>query len=149
MSYDCCFAANITLNVLQPFSETAKAESDEAFALLVDMVEPYISFVLSATNKLKPCSYIFYQSKGIPTMKARLLQRVGTLTDMATARRENYLMTLEERRTYEAMTYEVTVKNKNNQHIEWLDKLVNATRIQNQDAERRLTALHDKQGTAK
>lgn len=74
-------------------------------------------------------------------MKGRLLQRVRTITDMVNSRRENYLMTLEEQRTYQAMTHEVRKgSSESNQHIEWLKKLVNATQIQTQEAERRLVA---------
>ena len=78
----------------------------------------------------------------IAQMKARMLQRVGTLTDYVTMRRENYLMTLEENRTISSLVGNATQRTQADQRIEWLEKLISATRIQHLEAERRLAAMN-------
>jgi len=82
------------------------------------------------------------QMQDIAQMKARMLQRVGTLTDYVTMRRENYLMTLEENRTVSSLICNATQRTQADQRIEWLEKLISATRIQHIEAERRLAAMN-------
>jgi len=74
-------------------------------------------------------------------MKARMQLRVVTLADYVTSLRENYLMTLEENRTLSAMIHDATKRTQEDQRLEWLQKLISATRIQRSEAERRLQAL--------
>eukprot|EP01032_Pedospumella_encystans_P027135 gene27135-30675_t len=78
----------------------------------------------------------------IAQMKARMLQRVGTLTDYVAMHRENYLMTLEENRTISSLVGNATQRTQADQRIEWLEKLISATRIQHLEAERRLAAMN-------
>lgn len=78
----------------------------------------------------------------IAQMKARMLHRVGALADDVTMRRENYEMSLEENRTISNLIFNATQRTQADQRIEWLDKLINATRIQHIEAERKLAAMN-------
>ena len=84
-----------------------------------------------------------WQACEIEGVKARMQQRVSTLTDYVTSLRENYLMTLEENRTLSAMIHDATKRTLGDQRLEWLQKLISATRIQHGEAERKLQALQD------
>lgn len=74
-----------------------------------------------------------------------MLQRVCTLTDYECAHRENYLMSLEENRTLSSLILDATKRTPADQRIEWLEKLISATRIQHKEAERRLQELQTPQ----
>jgi hypothetical protein len=53
-------------------------------------------------------------------------------------------MAEEEARSVSVLIQEATKRSKDDQQIEWLEKLMTATRIQCQDAQRRLAALQDR-----
>jgi hypothetical protein len=84
------------------------------------------------------------QTKDIPAMKERMESRVAELTDLATSLRETYCMAEEEARSVAVLIQDATKRSKDDQQIEWLEKLVTATRIQSQDAQRRLAALQSR-----
>ena len=77
----------------------------------------------------------------IAPMKRVMQQRVVHLSDVVNAEEEKHLMLKEETRSYHALTYDASRRCKTDQHIEWLEKLVKATRIQHLDAERKLSEL--------
>lgn len=74
-------------------------------------------------------------------MKARLEQRVTELTDMVVSLRESCEMAEEEARCVSCEIEECTRNRRSDQRIEWLERLISATRIQCQDAQRKLDML--------
>jgi hypothetical protein len=77
-------------------------------------------------------------------MKERMESRVAELTDLATSLREAHCLAEEEARSVSVLIQEATKRSKDDQQIEWLEKLVAATRIQTQDAQRRLAVLQSR-----
>ena len=77
----------------------------------------------------------------MPDMLDRLHHRIGELTDLVVACRESCLMNQEEARTLSSVIQQTTQHTQSDQQINWLERLVSATRIQNQDLQRKLDIL--------
>ena len=74
-------------------------------------------------------------------MKRRLQVRALVLGDLETTLWEREQMLREECRTIQSLIHQAALRDRADQRLEWLDKLVSATRLQYEDAERRLQAL--------
>lgn len=74
-------------------------------------------------------------------MKHRMKQNLVRLSDFVTAAQERYLMLHEETHSLRSLIDLTTKRSRVDQRLEWLDKLVKATRCQNQEAERRLAEV--------
>jgi hypothetical protein len=74
-------------------------------------------------------------------MKQKLEQRAMELTDLVTSLRESCEMGREEARSISCAIEHCSKCHAPDQQIDWLEKLISATRIQCQDAQRKLDML--------
>lgn len=120
------------------YSDASKVQLDSDKASLTSLVSQTAKPSLSISELQSPT---FVQMASTKPMKARLEQRQTELTDLMVSLRESHEMAVEEARSVSCEIENCARSHRSDQQIEWLERLISATRIQCQDAQRKLDML--------